>query len=91
MKKFNYRSSTKNKKSLKYGGYASITTIILVNMKKESGNDFGHSPFLFKLQVYSALYLLAPLHSSCPRPIHCFPEHIHESAILRWLFQCCAG
>ena len=30
MKKFNYRSSTKNKKSLKYGGYASITTIILV-------------------------------------------------------------
>ena len=30
MKKFNYRSSSKNKKSLKYGGYASITTIILV-------------------------------------------------------------
>ena len=30
MRKFNYRSSNKNKKSLKYGGYASITTIILV-------------------------------------------------------------
>ena len=30
MRKFNYRSSSKNKKSLKYGGYASITTIILV-------------------------------------------------------------
>ncbi len=30
MKKFNYRSSTQHKKSLKYGGYATITTIILL-------------------------------------------------------------
>ncbi len=30
MKKFNYRSSNQHKKSLKYGGYATITTIILL-------------------------------------------------------------
>lgn len=30
MKKFSYRSSMKNKKSLKYGGYATVTTIILL-------------------------------------------------------------
>ena len=30
MKKFNYRSSTQHKKSLKYGGYAAVTTIILL-------------------------------------------------------------
>ena len=30
MKKFSYRSSMKNKKSLKYGGYATVTTIVLL-------------------------------------------------------------
>lgn len=30
MKKFNYRSSTQRKKNLKYGGYATVTTLILL-------------------------------------------------------------
>lgn len=30
MKKFNYKSSTQRKKNLKYGGYATITTLILL-------------------------------------------------------------
>ena len=30
MRKFSYRGSMKNKKSLKYGGYATVTTIVLL-------------------------------------------------------------
>ena len=30
MKKFNYKSSMQRKRNLKYGGYATVTTIILL-------------------------------------------------------------